>query len=524
MDKVQKTLAEIDGSGGKTMSQIIDLLIGERRAEQSAPPQSADAGEFSFDMKELEQWREKNNRLFRVEYYRNIVSYRKRLSGLVVFVKRIIRKMMRSLIEPIVQDQNEFNGSVTASINALYNNARVSQEFMKRAHADSLALRDLAEKYGAVHGRVGALEERHAAYQGEVEAKLALLDDKAQKLHDFSEAINEAINKEIARIESQNKESAESLTKYIEQLTQDTSQLARGTGRLAQETGKLTADTDRLTRDMAQLAQEMEESELNILRAIKKRSETPEIAPVVISYEINGIPSVNQNDEKNIYDEIDYFNFENHFRGLRRNIMNSQRQYLSYFEDKRNVVDLGCGRGEFLEVLKQNHVEATGVDTYQEFVDYCGMKGLTALKDDAVAYVAGLPDESIDGLFAAQLAEHLETEQLIALCNKAYEKLKPGSFFILETPNPTCLSIYTNSFYLDPSHVKPVHPKTLSYFLQEAGFKNIEVKYTEQSKVDYRFPLLVGSNIENLAQFNDGINFLSDIMFGSQDYAVIAQK
>ena len=94
---------------------------------------------------------------------------------------------------------------------------------------------------------------------------------------------------------------------------------------------------------------------------------------------------------------------------------------------------------------------------------------------------------------------------------------------MIETPNPTCVSTYLNSFYLDPTHNNPIHPKTLKFFLQQAGFSNIKIVFNEQSRIPYRLPLLEVENA-NLAEFNDGINFLSDVIFGCQDYAIIAEK
>jgi O-antigen chain-terminating methyltransferase len=95
---------------------------------------------------------------------------------------------------------------------------------------------------------------------------------------------------------------------------------------------------------------------------------------------------------------------------------------------------------------------------------------------------------------------------------------------ILETPNPTSLAIYTNWFYVDPSHNKPVHPLTLEYFLKQAGFSDIEVLYTEQSKPDFKIPELHVTGAENLEEFNNGMKVVSNVLFGSQDYAIIARK
>lgn len=222
------------------------------------------------------------------------------------------------------------------------------------------------------------------------------------------------------------------------------------------------------------------------------------------------------------YTSIDYFDFENHFRGSREIIKERQAQYLPYFTECKKVVDIGCGRGEFLELLKDNGIGAVGVDTYDEFAEYCKEKGLEAVCDDGSHYLKHA--ESTDGIFVGQVVEHLKVEQIVELCTTAYEKLEKGKYLIIETPNPTSLAIYTHAFYVDPSHVKPVHPLTMEYFLQKAGFSEIKIVYTQCSKLDIEIPQLHGENIENLEAFNQAMQTVSETLFGSQDYAIIAKK
>ena len=150
--------------------------------------------------------------------------------------------------------------------------------------------------------------------------------------------------------------------------------------------------------------------------------------------------------EGEAYDAIDYFDFENHFRGSREVIKERQRQYLRYFSECKNVVDIGCGRGEFLELLKENNIGATGVDTYDEFVEYCRIHDLSAVCDDGSHYLKTI--DSTDGIFVGQVVEHLKEFQIVDLCNTAFEKMQSGSYLIIETPNPTSLAIYTHAFYV----------------------------------------------------------------------------
>jgi O-antigen chain-terminating methyltransferase len=604
-DKVRNILHEIESAGQKTASQVADILLNysgyeEQPKEYIRESENTSQGKdvFQFDMPELKKWKERNNSLYQVKYYRNIFSSRKALAGVVIFIKRAIRKVLRFLIEPVVQEQNEFNGSVTASVNALYNNAVVTQSFINHSLMMSekwseieSALNHKLELYSAELAKVNVSLHHLSNRLGEFEnyyKELALRFDQAnlfmEKQKQANSLLEERLNhfetfmetqKEIDRLIDEKLNRFDAFTErldqtdlFIEKQRQANPILEERLNRFdvfvetQQEIDRLIDEklkhfdvfTEKFVQatfleerldhiksayknEISGLVYDIEQSELNILRfignqaSINAQMENSERAALSgeadIPSHLRRIVSEDGNSRGNtgsIYQGIDYFVFENHFRGARWHVKKTLEQYIPYFSGKEPVVDLGCGRGEFLELLKQNQIEAVGVDLYPEFVDYCNMKGLSALADDALAYVSNMPNDSVGGLFASQLAEHLETNQLVSLCGQAYRKLRPDGCFILETPNPTSLAIYTNWFYVDPTHIKPVHPKTLEYFLRQAGFKDVETLFTEQSKPDYRLPLLDGEHIHNLAQFNDGINAVSDLLFGSQDYAIIARK
>ena len=223
----------------------------------------------------------------------------------------------------------------------------------------------------------------------------------------------------------------------------------------------------------------------------------------------------------NPYDSIDYFDFENHFRGSREIIKGVQKIYLPYYEGKKKVLDLGCGRGEFTELLVEKGIGVTGVDLYPPYISYMEMLGLPAVLGDAIEYLSR--QESTDGIFVGQVVEHISIEQIIRLCRLAYQKLEKNCYLIMETPNPTSLAIYTNSFYQDPSHQKPVHPLTLQYIAEKAGFTSVEILYTDSSRLPYRIPKLNGGDPE-YRNFNEAMERVSELLYGSQDYAIIARK
>lgn len=227
-----------------------------------------------------------------------------------------------------------------------------------------------------------------------------------------------------------------------------------------------------------------------------------------------------ENDSQDTYYEIDYFDFENHFRGSRDHVKKVREVYLPYFKDRKHVVDLGCGRGEFTELLKDNNIGVTGVDMYQPYVEYMKLKQLPVVCADAIQYLREVGE--VDGIFVGQVVEHLKTEQIIELIRTAYEKLTAGNYLVMETPNPQTLAVFTHAFYIDPSHNHPVHPLTLKYLTEKEGFK-AEILYTESSRMPEHIPAIRPDDPE-FSSFNEAMRRLSDEMYGSQDYAVIAKK
>ena len=220
---------------------------------------------------------------------------------------------------------------------------------------------------------------------------------------------------------------------------------------------------------------------------------------------------------------IDYLTFELLFRGNREKIKENQKRYLKYFEGKNNILDIGCGRGEFIELmLEAGKTGVKGIDLNENMVALCQHSGLPVEYADAVGYLSRLQPGELEGIYLGQVVEHMMPADIVKLVHLAYEKLKQGGMLIMETPNPTCLAIYANAFYIDFTHNKPVHPLTLEFVLQSQGFNDIEVIYF--SEVEEKLPKLSGSGVENLDEINQGIDRLNNLLFGSQDYAIIGQK
>lgn len=216
---------------------------------------------------------------------------------------------------------------------------------------------------------------------------------------------------------------------------------------------------------------------------------------------------------------FDYFLFESKHRGSAAEIRSRQERYLPYFNGQENVVDLGCGRGEFLQLLGENDIAAVGVDILPENIACCAQLGVDARLGDCIAYLAGCEDDSLGGIFSAQVIEHLTNEQLIELVRLAHLKLKTGAKLVMETLNPQCLMIYAECFYLDPSHTKPVHPYMVEFVAQCEGFTDCEFIFMSPSNDDIKFPLDSSNKSSHLA-----LATTNNLLYGNREYAIIATK
>jgi SAM-dependent methyltransferase/exonuclease VII small subunit len=221
-----------------------------------------------------------------------------------------------------------------------------------------------------------------------------------------------------------------------------------------------------------------------------------------------------------------YVGFEDAFRGSSEDIARQLRDYVPIFAGASDVLDIGCGRGEFLALLRENGVSARGIDLNDAMVAVCRQKGFEAAKADALAYLRALPAGSLGGLFAAQVVEHLEPAYLTRLLEAAFDVLRPGAPIVLETINPACWFAFFESYIRDITHVQPLHPDTLKFLLIASGFQQIEIRYRapypEHEKLQ---PLpaspALGDSVETL---NANVEKINRLLFTHLDYAAIGRR
>jgi O-antigen chain-terminating methyltransferase len=224
--------------------------------------------------------------------------------------------------------------------------------------------------------------------------------------------------------------------------------------------------------------------------------------------------------------------FEDLYRGSRDDIRARQEIYLPLFEGATDVLDVGCGRGEFLDLLTNRGIRARGLDLNHEMVQVCRTRGLDVTEADALSYLRSLPDESLGGLIAAQVVEHLEPQYLLQLLDEIQRTLEPGSAVVLETINVACWLAFFESYIRDITHVRPLHPDTLKYLVTASGFVEVNVQFgasvdpANRLQPVSRAARRTGDDaLRSLADTFDGnVERLNRLMFTQLDYAVIARK
>ena len=205
------------------------------------------------------------------------------------------------------------------------------------------------------------------------------------------------------------------------------------------------------------------------------------------------------------------------------------RPYLGYLESRSPVLDLGCGRGESLEILRDQGIEGRGVDSSAEMVAQCREKGLEAAQGDLFEVLAQTEEGSLGAVVSFHVIEHLPAESLDRLIRLAWRALRPGGALVLETPSPLSVVVAARNFWLDPTHRRPVHPASLKLSYELAGFEPVVQLDLQPFAEGDRLPQIdPGEITDDLKPVVDGINRLRDrldqLLFGYQDFGMVGFK
>jgi SAM-dependent methyltransferase len=221
-----------------------------------------------------------------------------------------------------------------------------------------------------------------------------------------------------------------------------------------------------------------------------------------------------------------YTAFENRFRGSREEIRDRLAAYAELFQGQAPVVDLGCGRGEFLQVLRERGIDGRGIDGNANAVRECRKAGLDVVEGDLVDFLKTQPQGSLGGVFAAQVAEHLPPAALAALLAGAHRALRPGGLLVLETPNPRSVTGLLEVFNRDLTHERPLHPDTLRFLAAAAGFTDVRVELRTPVEPAAQLRPVPTDDLPWAAAdaLNENIARLNSLLFGFLEYALVARR
>lgn len=346
-----------------------------------------------------------------------------------------------------------------------------------------------------------------------VDARGAQIDDLQRQVHDMNVGLNAmigALRGELHRDVDRLREEADASRRQLEaRIGQSCDDVVRHGERHANEVMDIAAD-----RLMARMAR--------IERSVRLLGDGVAASPPA------GEPSVPTASEAQAVElgQVDqpaaYASFEAEFRGPSELIASLQQQYVDDVanlpNDQLPVLDLGCGRGEFVDLLTAAGISAYGVDLNADFVADARDRGIDLRLEQAMPHLRSLPDASLRALSSFHVVEHLPFRAIIDLLDEAFRVLAPGGLLLLETPNPENLAVGANRFWLDPTHLRPLPPKLLGFLVRESGFDPVELRRLHPLP-DVIDPALALDDVDRAV-----ISVLNETLAGPVDYAALATR
>jgi SAM-dependent methyltransferase len=414
--------------------------------------------------------------------------------------RRKIIERIWSVVAPYFQRQLTFNSILVDHVNRT---AEAQRAAHRREQELVAALRTQADQLAAFQTRVMLLLQQVTAY----------VDTKDRDAAGGALILNSALSG-LAEVQAKYKESMAAREQRYE---------AR-TAALTVAHKALTAAHEEL-RGMLGIAHQ---AIVTLKRELRQIS-TPNAAPTSAGTQMAAAPATTPFSSLDAYK---YVGFEDQFRGSREVIRARLESYVSYFQNGPggDVLDVGCGRGEFLDLLGAHGMSSRGIDLNHEMAEGCRERGLDVVEADAVGYLASLPDNSLGGVFAAQVVEHLEPSYLLRFLDLTFEKLQPGGTLVLETLNPACWTAFFESYIRDITHRWPLHPETLKYLVTASGFTRADIEFRSPVPAEDRLRLIAAPTDSGdvlsdiIGTFNDNVAKLNARIFTHMDYAIVAKR
>ena len=424
-----------------------------------------------------------------------------------------LARVVWSMVEPLFAEQQAFNSALVDHMNR---NIQPQREVVKSIDSTITTLSQQIEQLCAFHSSLLQYLQRITPFVNSKDYEFEALsrrryEDALHDLHDF----NRSLHGLTAAVQGL----ANEFLKHVESMT---SLVQRNDTRIETFTTSLAVLRQQATALQRELSRRVEAT-----AADAPGARTAPSAPGAAGATRNATLAGDSPTESWKYPA-----FEAAFRGPEAEISTRLSTYLPVFTGARDVLDAGCGRGEFLALLQNEAISAKGIDLNLEMVEICRARGLDVTHGDVLSYLRGLGDESLGGLFAAQVVEHLQPDYLLAFLNEAYRVLRPGAPMVLETVNVACWYAFFQSYVRDITHAKPLHPDTLKHLVIASGFPAAEVEWRVPVDDTVRLEPMPAVNEDGrnedlgaLANAVDAnVERLNRLLFTYLDYAVIARK
>ena len=409
-----------------------------------------------------------------------------------------------------------------------------------------LGLAATAEQMASAFEGIGELQGLSTALQGQVEAVATDLERTGSDVSALSGRLGLAATseqmasafegiEELQLLSSGLQGQVEAVATDLERTGSDVSALAKdmeAVGGLTKDVSALTAQSEkeqgRLSETVATVADQVTRVDtLGAGLAAIQRS----LAAVPAASVPAGQPGTTPKSDVEPVDEVPldrlaaetvYAAIEDRFRGSPEAIREQQSNYLDLIKKlpgSKPVVDLGCGRGEFLSLLAESDIAGVGVDLSSAFVAECQEQGLDVTEQDLLAFLGSQKDKSLRAVVSFQVLEHLPFPVLLRTYAEAFRVLVPGGLFLNETPNGANLAVGGSTFWLDHTHIRPLHPELLSHFAKFYGYTDIRVDLVSKPEVSWK----LGPDASGEA-VGDAVLGLQEYVLAGQDALLVAYR
>ena len=388
---------------------------------------------------------------------------------------------------------------------------------------------ELNETHQQISAQILEIMQRAAQQQQANELSLQQYEDLLVKYREFATATEARLagsDESSLKLSEQISSQAQQLTHYqhiLEQLQQVLQQQHQRLQQQQQAASEQKAETQKGLNDQQQISSQiradlqpviLQQQKTDVELLMQERRLTVLLQEVARNTPKSSLAEVATHEEEHLHDSL-YASFEDEFRGPRDEVSRRLEVYIPFLKEAEitgDVLDIGCGRGEWLQLLKAEGIDAQGVDRNRVFIERCRAAGLNVVENDALIYLRSLPNEGLNAVTIFHLVEHLPLETLINIVDEVVRTLKQDGLLIVETPNPENLIVGSHTFYVDPTHRNPIPSQTLQFLLEARGLRSLEIL-----KLRPRDEVKLGEDSELVTRFNE-------YFYSAPDYGIVARK